>query len=158
MIAARLTVLGIAALALTACGSAEQAAEDLVNQQLSGSASVDIGEDGAFSLGGSDGSFQYGTGELPADWPASLPAPAGFSLVTAYSMDNTVGATFQADGDQRAAVADYVASLADSGWTPDPTYGEPLPDVYFLVGDEGQLTIMASITDDVTGVIFTLTK
>ena len=56
---------------LAACGS-QQAAENMVNDALGGSASVDMGEDGEVRVDTSDGSFEYGTGEFPEGWPADL--------------------------------------------------------------------------------------
>lgn len=151
-------LVATAALALSACGSATKIAENAINDQLSGSASVSIGDDGKVKVDSSDGSFQYGTGELPAGWPAEVTSPPGLTLVTSFGSGDVLSGTWQADGDVRADVKSYVDSLKAAGLKDDPDFGQGLPDMYGLVGSNYKVNIITSVESGKTAVIVSITK
>lgn len=146
---------------LTGCGlgqqAVEQAAENAVEQELGEGSDVEIGEDGSVKIESSEGAFEIGTGQLPADWPASVPAVPGLSLVTSYGADGSFGATWEGEGDQRATAAAYVDTLKASGFSDDPDYTAPLPDVWFLVGNGLKVNVLASESGGTTAVVVTAT-
>lgn len=129
-----LAAAAMALVALTACSSSTDQAEDMMNDALSGSASVDIDDDGGIKVEASDGTFAMGTGELPSDWPAEVPAPPGFDVVLAGSNDGAFNASFQAQGNQMAAVDDYVKLLMNSGFAVDGQIPLGANGMYGLVG------------------------
>ncbi|MFM9134731.1 MAG: hypothetical protein ACKOT0_04740 [bacterium] len=155
--------VGAAALAsvLAGCGlgkqAVEQAAENAAEQQLGEGSDVEIGEDGSVKIESSDGAVEVGTGNLPAGWPTSVPAVPGLSLVSSYGADGSFGATWQGEGDQRATAEAYVDALRANGFSDDPDYTAPLPDVWFLVGNGLKVNVLASESGGTTAVVVTAT-
>ncbi|MFM1966590.1 MAG: hypothetical protein RL134_2315 [Actinomycetota bacterium] len=142
---------------VAACGS-QQAAEDMVNDALSGSASVDMGEDGEVRVDTSDGSFEVGTGEFPEGWPADLTVISGFELVSSASTPEGLTAQMIADGDQSAAVDTYVKDLqANKGWAVDPSVPLGAPGMWALTKEGKVATIFSAATGGQTAVIFNVT-
>ncbi|MGA0946616.1 MAG: hypothetical protein ACO3UW_12705, partial [Candidatus Nanopelagicales bacterium] len=122
----------LAAVSLAACGS-NQAAEDMANDALGGSASVDMGEDGEVRIDTGDGSMEIGTGEFPEGWPADLAVISGFTLVAASNTPEGLSAQMIADGDQTLAVDAYVKDLqANKGWAVDPSIPLGTPNMWAL--------------------------
>ena len=146
---------------IAGCGlgqqAVEQAAENAAEQQLGEGSDVEIGEDGSVKIESSDGAFEVGTGDLPADWPASVPAVPGLELVTSYGADGSFGATWQGEGDQRATAQAYVDTLKGNGFSDDPDYTDPLPDVWFLVGNGLKVNVLVSETGGSTAIVVTAT-
>lgn len=143
----------IAALLLAACGggSAAQKAEDALNEAMSGSGSVSVGEDGGIKIEASEGTMEFGTGQLPADWPASVPAPSGFDVVMAGSTpEGAFNASFQAQGDQMAAVDDYVKVLMNSGFAVNGDIPLGANGMYGLVGNGYRVDMLAVNMGDAT--------
>lgn len=147
----------LAAVSLAACGS-DQAAEDMVNDALGGSASVDMGEDGEVRIDTSDGSMEIGTGEFPEGWPADLSVISGFTLVAASNTPEGLSAQMIAEGDQTLAVDAYVKDLqANKGWAVDPSIPLGTPNMWALTKEGKVATIFAAASGGQTVVIFSIT-
>ena len=147
----------LAAVSLAACGS-NQAAEDMANDALGGSASVDMGEDGEVRIDTGDGSMEIGTGEFPEGWPADLAVISGFTLVAASNTPEGLSAQMIADGDQTLAVDAYVKDLqANKGWAVDPSIPLGTPNMWALTKEGKVATIFAAASGGQTVVIFSIT-
>ena len=147
----------LAAVSLAACGS-DQAAEDMVNDALGGSASVDMGEDGEVRIDTSDGSMEIGTGEFPEGWPADLAVISGYTLVAASNTPEGLSAQMIADGDQTLAVDAYVKDLqANKGWAVDPSIPLGTPNMWALTKEGKVATIFSAASGGQTVVIFSIT-
>ena len=147
----------LAAVSLAACGS-DQAAEDMVNDALGGSASVDMGEDGEVRIDTSDGSMEIGTGEFPEGWPADLAVISGFTLVAASNTPEGLSAQMIAEGDQTLAVDSYVKDLqANKGWAVDPSIPLGTPNMWALTKEGKVATIFSAASGGQTVVIFSIT-
>ena len=143
---------------LAACGS-QQAAEDMVNDALSGSASVDMGEDGEVRVDTSDGSMEYGTGEFPDGWPSDIAVIPGFQLLASGSAQGTLSAQMYAEGDQSTAVDAYVMDLqANKGWAVDPSIPPGTPNMWALVKEGQVVTILSGPNSNETLVAFSVTN
>ena len=142
---------------LAACGS-QQAAEDMVNDALGGSASVDMGEDGEVRVDTSDGTFEYGTGDFPEGWPADLALIPGFELLAGAATPEGLTAQMSASGDQTSAVSDYVKDLqANRGWAVDPSIPPGTPNMWALTKEGKVATIFSAPTGNETVVVFNVT-
>lgn len=79
------------------------------------------GDDDGFSIESDDGSFSSGaTTELPDDWPADVPKPAGLSIMSASSMSGDDGAAIQVSAttdDPAGFITRYTKQLEDAGLT-----------------------------------------
>jgi hypothetical protein len=151
--------LALAAIILpvAACGS-QQAAENMVNDALGGSASVDMGEDGEVRVDTSDGSMEFGTGEFPADWPADLGVIPGFELLASGAATYGMSAQMYAEGDQSAAVDAYVKDLqANKGWAVDPSVPLGTPNVWALTKEGKVVMIVSGPATNETLVAFSVT-
>lgn len=147
----------LAAVSLAACGS-DQAAENMVNDALGGSASVDMGEDGEVRIDTSDGSMEIGTGEFPEGWPADLSVISGFTLVAASNTPEGLSAQMIAEGDQTLAVDSYVKDLqANKGWAVDPSIPLGTPNMWALTKEGKVATIFSAASGGQTVVIFSIT-
>lgn len=142
---------------LAACGS-QQAAEDMVNDALGGSATVDMGDDGEVRVDTSDGTFEAGTGKFPDGWPADLTVIPGFELVGSMSTPDTLTAQMYAEGDQSAAVDAYVKDLqANRGWLVDTTVPPGTPNMWSLTKDGKVVMILSGPSSTETIVAFSVT-
>lgn len=142
---------------LAACGS-QQTAEDMVNDALGGSASVDMGEDGEVRVDTSDGTFEYGTGEFPEGWPSDLALIPGFTLLAGAATPEGLTAQMSATGDQTTAVSDYVKDLqANKGWAVDPSIPLGTPNMWALTKEGKVATIFSAPTGNETVVVFNVT-
>lgn len=143
---------------LAACGS-QQAAEDMVNDALGGSASVEMGEDGEVRVDTSDGSMEFGTGEFPEGWPADLEVIPGFELVSSGSTPDALNAQMYAPSDQTAAVNAYVQDLqANRGWLVDPMIPPGTPNMWALTKEGKVVTIFSGPSGNETVVVFSVTN
>lgn len=144
---------------LAACSS-QQAAENMVNDALGGSASVDMGEDGEVRVDTSDGSFEIGTGEFPEGWPADLTLIPGFTLASAGATPEGLSAQMIAEGDQSAAVDAYAKDLqANRGWAVDPSVPPGGANGMWALTKEGKVaTIFSAASGGQTIVIFSITN
>ena len=162
MIRRALAGLALAAIILpvAACGS-QQAAEDMVNDALSGSASVDLDADGGVKVEASDGTIEFGTGELPPTWPSEVPPPPGFEVIMAGSTPEDItggfNASFQAPGDQMAAVDAYVRDLMNKGFAVDGDIPLGANGMYGLVGNGYQVDMLAVNMGETTQVTMRIT-
>jgi hypothetical protein len=143
---------------LAACSS-QQAAENMVNDALGGSASVDMGEDGEVRVDTSDGSYEIGTGEFPEGWPADLSLIPGFTLASAASTPEGLTAQMIAEGDQAAAVDAYAKDLqANQGWSVDPSVPPGGVNGMWALTKEGKVvTMFSAASGGQTIVIFSVT-
>ncbi len=145
---------------LTACGgSSTQTAEDMMNDALSGSASVQLDEDGGVKVEASDGTIEFGTGELPPTWPSEVPPPPGFEVIMAGSTggDTNWTGSFQAPGDQMAAVDAYVRDLMNRGFAVDGDIPLGANGMYGLVGNGYQVDMLAVNMGETTQVTMRIT-
>jgi hypothetical protein len=129
--------------ALSACGSATDRAEDAMNDALGGSASVDLDADGGIKVEASDGTIEFGTGDLPPTWPSEVPPPPGFKVIVAGEVDGEWRGGFQAPGDQMAAVDAYVRDLMNRGFAVDGDIPLGANGMYGLVGNGYQVDMLA---------------
>jgi len=152
------TALAAALISLSACGS-QQAAENMVNDALGGSASVDMGEDGEVRVDTSDGSFEVGTREFPEGWPADLELIPGFELASAASTPEGLSAQMIAESDQSAAVDAYVKDLqANRGWAVDPSVPPGGANGMWALTKEGKVaTIFSAASGGQTIVVLSVT-
>ena len=142
---------------LVACGTSQQATEDQINDALGGSASVDMGPDGEMRVEMSEGSVEIGTGEFPDGWPADLGVIPGFELLSSGTTTDALSAQMYAEGDQSAAVADYVRDLqANRGWAVDPSIPIGTPNMWALTKQGQVVTIFSAPTGNETIVIFSV--
>lgn len=78
-------------------------------------------EDGMTVISTPEGEMVIGSGELPADWPASVPVPAGLAIDSSTSMDSPDGRSFLVggtiDADFVEATRAYIAELEAAGFT-----------------------------------------
>jgi hypothetical protein len=156
----RRTVLALAgalaAVSLVACSS-EQAAENMVNDALGGSASVDMGEDGEVRVDTSDGSYEIGTGEFPDGWPADLQLIPGFEILGAATNPEGLTVQMYAQGDQTAPVDAYVKDLqANRGWAVDPSIPPGTPNMWALTKEGKVVTIFSGPSGNETVVVMTV--
>jgi hypothetical protein len=104
----------------------------VINADGDGNIQIDAaGDDGSVHIEGSgddvvietpDGTMvASGNGELPADFPSSIPVPDGASYTSTSSMAGPDGTTYilsgTVDGDFQAATDAFVAALEGSGFT-----------------------------------------
>ena len=149
--------LAVLLVPLAACSS-QQTAENMVNDALGGSASVDMGEDGEVRVDTSDGTFEYGTGEFPEGWPADLALIPGFTLLAGAATPEGLTAQMSAPGDQATAVSDYVKDLqANKGWAVDPSIPPGTPNMWALTKEGKVATIFSASTGNETVVVFNIT-
>jgi hypothetical protein len=142
---------------LAACSS-QQAAENMVNDALGGSASVDMGEDGEVRIDTSDGSMEIGTGEFPADWPTDLALIPGFELLSSGTTPDGMSAQMYAEGNQGEAVDAYVKDLqANKGWAVDPSIPLGTPNMWALTKEGKVATIFSGPSGSDTVVVFSVT-
>ncbi len=141
--------------ALTACGgSATDRAEDALNDALGSSGSVQLDEDGGVKVETSDGAIEFGTGNLPADWPSEVPPPPGFDVIMAGSTagDTNWTGSFSAPGDQMATVEAYVKDLMNKGFAVDGNIPLGTNGMYGLVGNGYKVDMLAVNMGDSTQV------
>ncbi len=159
MIRRALATVALAALLVpVAACSSQQAAEDMANDALGGSASVDMGEDGEVRVDTSDGSYEIGTGEFPEGWPADLEVIPGFELLAGGAAADGLSAQMYAEGDQSAAVDAYVKDLqANRGWAVDPSIPFGTPNMWALTKEGKVATIFSAPSANETIVVFSIT-
>ena len=141
---------------VSACSS-EQAAENMVNDALGGSASVDMDEDGEISVDTGDGSIEIGTGEFPEGWPADLTVIPGFTLAAASGTSDGFSAQMVAEGDETEAVRTYALDLqANQGWAVDPSLPPGANGMWALTKEGKVVTMFSATAGDQTVVIFSI--
>ena len=149
--------LAVLLVPLAACSS-QQTAENMVNDALGGSASVDMGEDGEVRVDTSDGSMEIGTGDFPEGWPADLVLIPGFELLAAGTTGDGMSAQMYAEGNQSEAVDAYVKDLqANRGWAVDPSIPPGTPNMWALTKEGKVVTIFSAPTGNDTVVVFNVT-
>jgi len=115
-----LTVAGVLAVGVAACGS-DDVAESLAERLAGDGTEVDIdSESGSMDITTDDGNMSMGSGELPADWPAEIPLPDDFSVEMGFQASNEDGQTFTVMGttsDDPQTVFEQVSEeFTSSGW------------------------------------------
>jgi hypothetical protein len=137
---------------LAACSAPQQAAERILENQLGPGANIDIDDEGGISgsVENEDGSYEIGTGKLPADWPQDIPAPSGFTITQAF-VEKEAGsaiATFVAEGNQMSAATAYLKQLESQGWVPDPESANAPAGFWFATKDEKTLSIGIQVSSE----------
>lgn len=124
-----LLAIGALALSGTACSSigegiAERAAEEIAEQAAGEGVEIDLDEDGGtFRIESSEGTLDFGGGEIPDGFPDGLPLPDGHEVLTTMSQGSDDGETMMvnlgAPGGFDAVRAAVESGL--DGWTIDNT-------------------------------------
>jgi hypothetical protein len=145
-------VAAVLALGTAACSAPQQAAERILENQLGPGAEIDIDEDGGIrgSVENEDGSYEIGTGKLPADWPQDIPAPSGFTTTQAF-VEKDVGsaiATFVAEGQQMPSAKAYLELLEAQGWVPDPEAVNAPSGLWFATKGERTLSVGIQVSSE----------
>lgn len=144
---ASIMVVGIALVGVSACSS-EQTAENMVNDALGGSASVDTG----------DGSVEIGAGGFPEGWPVDLTVIPGFTLAVSSVTTEGLSAQMIAEGDETEAVRTYALDLqANQGWAVDPSLPPGANGMWALTKEGKVVTMFSAAAGDQTVVIFSIT-
>lgn len=97
--------------------------EKAIEQETGSSAKVEMEADGAIEVKTDEGTYTAGKNELPADWPADVPAYAGATVAYAASVEgaaagNAGSALMLTTEDGVQTVSDhYRRVLAENGWT-----------------------------------------
>lgn len=114
------------ALAVAGCSSvSEQVAESVADEaadQLAGEdVDIDMGDEG-FSVESSEGSLSVG-GEIPADFPDTIPLPDDHTVISVVEQDGgdgkIQGVQVQTPGTLAEWDAFYADALEEAGWTLD---------------------------------------
>ncbi len=121
-----LALLGILSLALAACGS---------------STGVTTNTDGSMHVQTSEGSFDAGSGTMPADWPADVATYAGATVKYSASTNAATGGAgamvmLETSDAKDLVTKFYTDQLKADGWTIATTM------------QSGDMTIMAATKDD----------
>lgn len=119
-----LVLASVAALALSACGSAEEAVTERILEEVSGEGvDVEIGEDGEIaSIETDDGSMEFGTGgDLPAEWPDGVPTfddgtITGNQVFTSNG-ETIVSVSYATELDPKAAIDALKSALEGAGFS-----------------------------------------
>lgn len=150
-------VVGIALVGVSACSS-EQTAENMVNDALGGSASVDMGEDGEVRVDTGDGSVDIGAGGFPEGWPVDLTVIPGFTLAASSVTTEGLSAQMIAEGDETEAVRTYALDLqANQGWAVDPSLPPGANGMWALTKEGKVVTMFSAAAGDQTVVILSIT-
>jgi hypothetical protein len=119
-----LVLASVAALGLTACGSAEEAVTERILEEAAGEGvDVELGEDGeVVSIETDEGSMEIGTGgELPAEWPADVPTFDDGTITGSQVYDSNgemyVLVSYASQTDPAEAVEAMKASLEEAGFS-----------------------------------------
>lgn len=91
-------------------------------QNGEGDVQMDFDEDGGVTvISTPEGEMVIGSGEIPPDFPASVPVPSGLAVESATSMESPDGLSFiiggTLDGDFLDATQAYTAALEAAGFT-----------------------------------------
>jgi len=115
--------------------------------------------DGGIKVEASDGTIEFGTGDLPPTWPSEVPPPPGFEVIMAGSTggDTNWTGSFQAPGDQMAAVDAYVRDLMNRGFAVDGDIPLGANGMYGLVGNGYQVDMLAVNMGETTQVTMRIT-
>ena len=114
------------ALAVAGCGSvsdqvAESVADGAVDQLAGEDVDIDMDDQG-LSVESSEGSLSVG-GEIPADFPDTVPLPEDHTVVSVVEQDGgdgqILGVQVQTPGTVTEWDAFYADALAEAGWTLD---------------------------------------
>lgn len=119
-----LVLASIAALGLTACGSAEEAVTERILEEAAGEGvDVELGEDGeVVSIETDEGSMEVGSGgELPAEWPAEVPTFDEGTITGNQVFDSNgemiVSVSYATELDPKTAIDALTADLEAAGFT-----------------------------------------
>jgi hypothetical protein len=119
-----LVLASVAALGLTACGSAEEAVTERILEEAAGEGvDVELGEDGeVVSIETDDGSIEVGSGgELPAEWPADVPTFDDGTITGSQVLDSNgetfVTVSYASQTDPAEVVESMKASLEAAGFS-----------------------------------------
>lgn len=105
-----------------------------------GDVAIDMQEGGETIVSTPDGVFSS-TGELPADFPSTIPLPEGLAVASSSSMsDDDSGTIFSVNGTVDGGIADvtdaYVAALEAAGFTKQSITTSPDGTIIGYVSDE----------------------
>jgi hypothetical protein len=119
-----LVLASVAALGLTACGSAEEAVTERILEEAAGEGvDVELGEDGeVVSVETEDGSMEIGTGgELPPEWPADVPTFDDGTITASQVFDSNgetfVTVSYASQTDPAEVVESMKAALEGAGFS-----------------------------------------
>lgn len=119
-----LLLASVAALGLTACGSAEEAVTERILEEAAGEGvDVELGEDGeVVSIETDEGSMEVGTGgELPEEWPDGVPTFEDGSItgnqVFTSNGETIISVSYATDLDPKSAIDALKADLEGAGFS-----------------------------------------
>jgi hypothetical protein len=143
---------------LGACGSSvEQAAEQAAEQALGGDVTID---DESMTFTDEEGNeIAVGEGiDLPANWPANVPAFEGGTLgVASVNADGTASAMWTTETSSADVVAAYGATLEGAGYTQTSTSAMGDLNIADYTGNGQTVNVSAIAADGTTTLVITVT-
>lgn len=160
-----LLVVPLIAVALTACGAAQEAVSEQIVEEAAGEGvDLEIGDDGQIaSIETEDGSLEMSAnGEVPEEWPDDVPlfedGTVNSSQVATSDGQTIVSIDFVTDADAGAVFEAMVDAYESAGFTTTATtnMGDDSGSIDGYVGERNGTTITMSVISDPsspTGVI-----
>jgi len=124
-----LLLVPLIAVALTACGAAQEAvSEQLVEQAVGEGVDLELGDDGQIaSIETEDGSFEMsaGGGEVPEEWPDDVPLFDGGEIFSSqvFTVDGetSVVVSYTTDADPEATFDSLIEAYEAAGFAAEST-------------------------------------
>lgn len=110
--------------AVGACSSesvSDRLAEEIIQRSTDEDVDVDFDSDaGRVDVSTPDGSFSFGGGELPADWPSEVPLPKDYEVVSSLELSesgsNVFSVVLQAKRSAQEEFDELADAFLDRGW------------------------------------------
>jgi hypothetical protein len=166
----RITMIGVLALAATACSSiGERVTEGVLERAVGGDADVDIDDDGegSITVESSEGTSRFGdVDSLPDSFPDDVPLPSADYQITQTLEDSSGGggtsvhATLAVQAAADDLAEELEAGFAANGWeneTTNRSSGDGYTQIVlgYIKGDTRVLVMIMSDGDDGTVVSYT---
>ena len=160
-----LVLVPLIAVALTACGAAQEAVSERIVEEAAGEGvDLELGDDGQVaSIETEDGSLEMSAnGEVPEEWPDDVPlfedGTVNSSQVATSDGQTIVSIDFVTDADSESVFDTMVAAYEAAGFTTTTTsnMGDDNGSLASYVGERNGTTITMSVLSDPsspTGVI-----
>ena len=159
-----LLVVPLIAVALTACGAAQEAvSEQLVEQAVGEGVDVEFGDDGQVaSIETEDGSFEMSTGggEVPEEWPDDVPLFDGGEILSSQVVTDAgqtiVVVSYNTDADPEATFDSLIEAYEAAGFAAMSTSNTGDDNGIFATyaGSRGETTVSAGVTSSVDSPTF----
>ncbi|MBU0671261.1 MAG: hypothetical protein ABH835_00750 [Patescibacteria group bacterium] len=140
--------------------ASQKAGEQITEQILEAGTNSDIevdyssGEEGSFSVNTSEGSFEYGSTEIPSDLPSDIPVYDNAIVIwtSTSSADKTWWVDFETDSSIADVTSFYDDELAKEGWevTNKSTYtSDGLETIlYYTEKDDASLSVTVASNNE----------